>query len=64
MYKKAPWEVRAEVWLQDISKLCPRCGTFLPLDALGCSNCLLQFNKERKRNVIKSREKHIEEQQN
>lgn len=42
------WYSRAKAFKSTITKLCPRCGTFLSLTAKGCDNCLFQFNKESK----------------
>ena len=32
-------------FLQDVLKMCPRCGTLNQLDAGGCVNCLYQFKE-------------------
>lgn len=45
------WVHRAMAFKRSITKVCPRCGTFLPLSAKGCESCLLQFNIGDKNNV-------------
>ena len=40
------WYMRKERFIKDIYKVCPKCGTILPLRAKGCESCLLQFDKE------------------
>lgn len=43
------WYTRIYEYLQQFRKMCPRCGASLPIDAKGCSDCLLQFDKGRKK---------------
>lgn len=45
------WLKAQQKFLKECNKMCPRCGSILPLSSLGCDNCLFQFNKERKKNV-------------
>ena len=47
----ATWVVAQKQYLKSFSKLCPRCGTMLPLDSKGCEGCLYQFNSIRRKNV-------------
>ena len=49
--KGPAWVCRAMAFKRTISKVCPRCGTFLPLSAKGCESCLLQFDIGDKNNV-------------
>lgn len=45
-YRLAPaWYQRKEAFIKSIYKVCPKCGTILPLRAKGCESCLFQFNK-------------------
>ena len=46
--KDTPAELRAANWLTMFTKVCPRCGTVLALDAKGCSTCLQQFKRRRR----------------
>lgn len=45
------WVTARQQFLSSIVKVCPKCGTILPLNAKGCSTCLQQFttNKRRKK---------------
>lgn len=45
------WVPRAIAFKSTVSKICPRCGTFLPLAAKGCESCLFQFDIGEKKNV-------------
>ena len=46
VYRLAPvWYQRKEALIKSIYKVCPKCGTILPLRAKGCESCLFQFNK-------------------
>lgn len=42
------YELRKQVRLREIQKICPRCGAFLTITAKGCDNCLFQFDTSRK----------------
>lgn len=61
--KETPAEIRATNWLTMFTKVCPRCGTVLALQAEGCSTCLQQF-KRRKKDVKRLGTRRIESQQN
>lgn len=39
---------RTANWLAMWTKVCPRCGTVLALDAEGCSTCLQQFKRSKR----------------
>lgn len=39
------YSLRRRAILSQFSKVCPRCGAILKIDARGCDNCLLQFKK-------------------
>ena len=52
VYRLAPsWHIRKERFIKSIYKVCPKCGTILPLRAKGCEGCLLQFDKGVYKNV-------------
>lgn len=43
--KETKRQKRAAEFLTMVTKVCPRCGTILALDAEGCSTCLQQFKR-------------------
>jgi ribosomal protein L40E len=54
------WVSRAISFKSTVSKICPRCGTFLPLAAKGCESCLFQFDIGDKKNVKRYGKRNIE----
>ena len=45
-YEYVPsWQIRQAQFLSKCWKLCPNCGNVLRMDAHGCDNCFLQFDK-------------------
>ena len=61
--KTTPREQRKNNWLALWTKVCPRCGTILALDAEGCSTCLQQF-KRSNNNVKRMGTRRIKTKQN
>ena len=45
------WKIRQAKFLMTCYKVCPKCGSVLSLDAKGCSNCLLQFKGDKRKDV-------------
>lgn len=55
--KKKTWEtvvenrIAQQQFYDSLYKMCPKCGSLIPLSAIGCDNCLTEFNKKEVKEV-------------